>query len=93
MLAALARDPLFMASAAPVLSQPAGIEIQRAPIREALRKLAGERMNDDTLDKVVRNVSSSWTQTDTAGQLKTSLPVQIRQHGLLPPKSPEKASQ
>ena len=63
MLVALARDPLFMASAAPVLSQPAGIEIQRAPIREALRKLVGERMNDDTLDKVVRNVSSSWTQT------------------------------
>lgn len=63
MLAALARDPLFMASAAPVLSQPPGIEIQRAPIREALRKLVGERMNDDTLDKVVRNVSSSWTQT------------------------------
>ena len=52
MLAALARDPLFMASAAPVLSQSAGIEIQRAPIREALRKLVGERMNDDTLDKV-----------------------------------------
>jgi hypothetical protein len=63
MLAALARDPLFMASAAPVLSQQAGVEIQRAPIREALRKLVGERMNDDTLDKVVRNVSSSWTQT------------------------------
>lgn len=63
MLAALARDPLFMASAAPVLSQPAGIELQRAPIRAALRKLVGERMNDDTLDKVVRNVSSSWTQT------------------------------
>lgn len=63
MLTALARDPLFMASAAPVLAQPAGIEIQRAPIREALRKLVGERMNDDTLDKVVRNVSSSWTQT------------------------------
>lgn len=63
MLAALARDPLFMASAGPVLSQPVGIEIQRAPIREALRKLVGERMNDDTLDKVVRNVSSSWTQT------------------------------
>ena len=63
MLAALARDPLFMASAAPVLSQPAGVEIQRAPIRDALRKLTGDRMNDDTVDKVVRNVSSSWTQT------------------------------
>jgi hypothetical protein len=32
MLAALARDPLFMASAAPVLAQPAGVEIQRSPI-------------------------------------------------------------
>ena len=63
MLAALARDPLFMASAAPVLSQVAGIEIQRAPIRESLRKLVDGRMNDDTLDKVVRNVCSSWTQT------------------------------
>lgn len=63
MLAALARDPLFMASAAPVLSQPAGAELQRAPVRAALRKIVGERMNDSTLDKVVRNVSSSWTQT------------------------------
>lgn len=67
MLAALARDPLFMASAAPVLSQAAGVEIQRAPVRDALAKLVGERMNEDTLDKVVRNVSSSWTQ---AGHLE-----------------------
>jgi hypothetical protein len=63
MLAALARDPLFMASAKPILSQPVGVEIQRTPIRDALRNLVGDRMNDDTLDKVVRNVSSSWTQT------------------------------
>jgi hypothetical protein len=63
MLAGLARDPLFMASASPVLSQLEGSEIQRAPIRDALRKLVGERMNDATLDKVVRNVSSSWTQS------------------------------
>lgn len=63
LLAALARDPLLRASAIPVLSQAPGVEIQRAPIREALRELVGERMNDETLDKVVRNVSSSWTQT------------------------------
>lgn len=62
-LTALARDPLFMVSASPVLSQPAGIEIQRAPIRDALHKLVCERMNDATLDKVVRNVCSSWTQS------------------------------
>ncbi len=62
-LVALARDPLFMASAIPVLSQPAGVQIQRSPIRDALHKLAGARMNEATLDKVVRNVSSSWTQS------------------------------
>ncbi len=67
MLAALARDPLFMVSARPVLSLPVDAELQRTPVREALHKLVGERMNDDTLDKVVRNVSSSWTQ---AGHLK-----------------------
>jgi hypothetical protein len=63
MLTALARDPLFMASAVPVLTQPVGVEIQRTPIRDALRELVGERMNDATLDKVVRNVSSSWSQS------------------------------
>lgn len=63
LLTALARDPLLRASAAPILSQPVDGELQRAPIRDALRALVGERMNDDTLDKVVRNVSSSWTQT------------------------------
>lgn len=63
LLAALARDPLLRASAAPILSQPIGGELQREPIRSAVRELAGERMNDDTVDKVVRNVSSSWTQT------------------------------
>lgn len=62
-LVALARDPLFMASAPAVLSQPVGAQIHRAPIRDALHKLVGERMNDATLDKVVRNVSSSWTQS------------------------------
>lgn len=63
LLVAVARDPLLMASAAPVLSQPVGVEIQRAPIRQALRNVVGERMNDATVDKVVRNVSSTWTQT------------------------------
>jgi hypothetical protein len=67
MLGALARDPLFRASAEPVLSLAPGGELQRAPLRDALRMVAGERMNADTLDKVMRNVSSSWTQ---AGHLQ-----------------------
>lgn len=63
MLAALARDPLFMASVPPILSLSVGAELQRASVRDALRAVVGERMNDAVLDKVVRNVSSSWTQT------------------------------
>jgi hypothetical protein len=63
LLAALARDPLFMASAPPILSLPVGVELQRASVRAALRAVVGDRMNDAVLDKVVRNVASSWTQT------------------------------
>lgn len=63
LLVALARDPLFMASAGPILSLPTGAELQRTPLRDALRKLVGERMKEATVDKVVRNVSSSWTQS------------------------------
>lgn len=81
MLAALARDPLFMVSAAPVLSQRVDSEIQRTPIREALKAFVGERMNEDTLDKVVRNVLSSWTQT---GHL-TGRTFKRRQHVIAQP--------
>lgn len=63
LLAAVARDPLLAASVPPVLSLPVGAQLQRAPLRNALRTLVGERMNDSTLDKVARNVSSTWTQT------------------------------
>jgi hypothetical protein len=63
LLVALARDPLLRASAAPVLVQSIGAEVQRAPIRDALSKVVGSRMNDATIDKVVRNVMSSWTQS------------------------------
>jgi hypothetical protein len=63
LLTALARDPLLVASAAPILALPIGAELQRSAVRDALRKIAGERMSAETLDKVVRNVSSSWTQT------------------------------
>jgi len=80
MLAALARDPLFMASAAPVLSVPSGAELPRAPIRDALRDLVGDRMNEAVLDKVVRNVASSWAQTGhlQGRTFKVRRPVQAR---------------
>ena len=81
LLVALARDPLFMASAGPILSLPGGAELQRTPLRDALRKLVGERMNEATVDKVVRNVSSSWTQS---GHL-TGRTFKFRQRVSAPP--------
>jgi hypothetical protein len=67
LLTALARDPLLAASAAPVIALPAGAELQRSAVRDVLARLTGERMSAETLDKVVRNVASSWTQ---AGHLQ-----------------------
>lgn len=81
LLVALARDPLFMASAGPILSLATGTELQRMPLRDALRKLVGERMNEATVDKVVRNVSSSWTQS---GHL-TGRTFKFRQRVSAPP--------
>lgn len=63
LLMAVARDPLLMASAEPVLSLPVGAELQRTALREALRAVVGDRMNDGVLNKVGRNVASTWTQT------------------------------
>ena len=63
MLAALARDPLFAASAPPVIALPVGAELPRATVLEALRLAVGARMNDATVDKVARNVASSWVQS------------------------------
>jgi len=62
-LAALARDPLLRATAPAVLSLTAGGELRRDPMRDALRTRVGERLNDSTLGKVVRNASSTWTQS------------------------------
>jgi hypothetical protein len=62
-LAAIARDPLLMGSASAVLAQPIGSEFQKTPLRSALSGLAGGRMNERTVEKVVRNIASSWTQS------------------------------
>jgi hypothetical protein len=63
LLVAIARDPLLMATAPPILSLPPGTEMVRQSVREALRLAVGERLNDSTLDKVIRNAASSWTQS------------------------------
>ena len=63
LMLALARDPLLRATAAAVLGTPRGHEFARQPMTEALYQVAGDRLNVAILDKVVRNASSSWTQS------------------------------
>lgn len=67
LLLALARDPLLRASAATVLRMRTGEELARQHMTDAVRHVVGSRLSDSTLDKVVRNAASSWTQT---GHLK-----------------------
>jgi hypothetical protein len=62
-LVGLARDPLLMATADEVIGLPEGTEYQRNATRAALESTVGERFNESTLDKVLRNTASSWTQS------------------------------
>ena len=67
MLLALARDPLLRMSAPPALNTPTNKEFARQDMTDALKEGTGDRFNDSTIDKIVRNASSSWTQ---AGHLQ-----------------------
>ncbi|MFH1418841.1 MAG: hypothetical protein ABII12_11230 [Planctomycetota bacterium] len=64
---ALARDPLLRVTALPVLRMRPGEELARQQMTDALSRAVGNRLNESTLDKVVRNAASSWTQS---GHLK-----------------------
>jgi hypothetical protein len=63
LLVALARDPLLRSTAPSVLNLRAGDTFNRETMTEALRKATKERLNDATLDKVVRNAASTWAQS------------------------------
>jgi hypothetical protein len=63
LLASLARDPLLLATAGVVISLPEGAEFQRSAMREALAGTVRNRFNESTLNKVVRNAASSWSQS------------------------------
>lgn len=67
LLLALARDPLLRATAPPVLQMSPGEELVRQRVSDPVRRAVGSRLSDATLDKVVRNAASSWTQS---GHLK-----------------------
>jgi hypothetical protein len=63
LLVSIARDPLLRATAPVVLSMSVGEEIARQRFTDAIRDAVEGRLNDSTLDKVVRNAASSWTQS------------------------------
>lgn len=63
LLLALARDPLLRVSAPPVLRMRPGEELARQQMTDAIHGAIGSRLRESTLDKVVRNVASSWTQS------------------------------
>ncbi len=66
-LLSLARDPLLRVTALPVVRMRPGEELARQQITDALNRAVGSRFSESTLDKVVRNTASSWTQS---GHLK-----------------------
>lgn len=67
LLTTLARDPLLRVTSYPILRMRPGEELSRQQVIDVLNDSVGNRLNDGTLDKVVRNTSSSWTQS---GHLK-----------------------
>lgn len=63
LLMALARDPLLRATAKTIIGLSRGSELSRTVLSRALRDAVGTRLNDASLDKVVRNTSSTWCQS------------------------------
>ncbi len=63
LLTALARDPLLRVTSIPILEMEFGEEFSRRQMTDVVQNSAGNRFNGNTLDSVVRNASSSWTQS------------------------------
>jgi hypothetical protein len=63
LLISLARDPLLRGTAPVIAGMPFGTELPRAKLRESIASGVGDRMNDSTIEKVLRNAASSWTQS------------------------------
>ena len=63
LMCALARDPLLRGTAPLVLSLRPGEDLSRQAMTAAVTSTVGDRLNDSVIDKVVRNASSTWTQS------------------------------
>lgn len=62
-LCALARDPVFRASAQPIFDSEPGDEVASADLAESVSRSFNESYSAATLAKIGRNTSSSWQQS------------------------------
>ena len=60
---ALARDPVFRASADAILNSAPGDDLTSTDLAGAVARLFAESYSDSTLAKIGRNTLSSWEQT------------------------------
>jgi hypothetical protein len=67
LLVSIARDPLLATTVRTIISMPDSSEFSRDAVRAALQMVVEGRLNDSTLEKVCRNVASTWAQ---AGHLE-----------------------
>lgn len=63
LLAAIARDPLLAATCPAIVTMPASGVLPRDDLKEALKAIVGDRLNENTLEKVCRNAASTWAQS------------------------------
>ena len=63
MLSAYGRDPTLRAAAPVILSTPVDSEVSRTQLSRAIKEFCDETMADSTIDKIVRNAGSSFTQS------------------------------
>ncbi len=63
LLCSLARDPLLRATSAVIAGMPPGAELSRGAMTSAVADSVHGRMKEDTIDKIVRNTSSTWVQS------------------------------
>ena len=63
LMCTMGRDPLLRAAAMAVLILEPGEELSRSKMLQSILEAVGDRLNDDILDKVARNASSSFTQS------------------------------
>jgi len=63
LLCGLARDPLLRLTLPVIVALPIGSELSRQEMVRTVQNGTTDRLNTDSIDKVVRNASSSWTQS------------------------------